>query len=68
MKTYSIWFSETDTYKMFFQAESLEEAEKLIYKVRSGELDTTDLPKMEKVGKNYEEEFATETLEELGDK
>lgn len=67
MKTYSIWFSEIDTYKMFFQAENLEEAQKLINKVSSGEIDTTDLPEMEKVGKKYEEEFAENTLEELGD-
>lgn len=66
MRLYSIWFSETDTYKMFFQAKNLEEAQKLINKIRSGEINTTDLPEMEKVGKSFEEDYVMESLEELG--
>lgn len=67
MKNYVVWIDETDTYKMFFQAENIEQAKELLAKVVSGEIDTTDLPEMDKVGKNYELGVAMETLQELGD-
>jgi len=67
MKVYTVWFSETDTYKMSFQAESLEQAKDLLDKVDAGEIDSMDLPQVDKVAKNYELEFALETLQEIGE-
>jgi len=67
MKTYVVWFSETETYKMYFQAENIEQAKDLLNKVQDGEIDTMDLPEVDKKSKDYEVQISMETLQELGD-
>ena len=67
MKTYVVWFSETETYKMYFQAENLEHAKDLLDKVNAGDIDTMDLPEVDKNSKDYEIVLSMETLEEIGE-
>lgn len=66
-KTYTFWYSEECTYKGGFQAESLEEAQKLLDEVFEGERAIEDLPGYWSKDKGYEAEYAPETLEEIED-
>jgi hypothetical protein len=43
MKEYSFWYSETYTFKGWFEAESLEQARELLDQVQLAEVDLTDL-------------------------
>lgn len=65
MKTYSFWYSETDTFKGYFQAEDKAKARALLLRIENGELDTTDLPEWESKSKNYDVELDIDSLEEL---
>jgi hypothetical protein len=64
MKTYTFWYSETYTYKAGFQAESLEEAKKLLNDVFDGERDINTLPEFWFKDKGYETEYSSDTIEE----
>jgi hypothetical protein len=64
MKHYSVWYSETDVYKAYFQAENLEEAKKIIESVRNGETNFSELLGAETVSKEYEIEIDLDTLDE----
>jgi hypothetical protein len=67
MKTYTFWYSEEYTYKAGFQAESLEEATKLINEVFEGDTAIEDLPAFWSKDKGYESDYSPETLEEHED-
>jgi hypothetical protein len=64
MPKYNFVMSETDTYRAYFEAENIDQAKELLVKVNTCEIDTTDLPKFEKFGRDYEQEIAIDTLEE----
>jgi len=53
MKTYTFMYSETDTYRGYFEAESIEEAKKLLEQVEEGVWSISDLPKFGANGKDY---------------
>ena len=67
MPTYTFWYSEEYAYKGGFEAENLEEAEKLLNEVFEGETAIEDLPKFWSKDKGYECEYSPETLEEHED-
>ena len=63
MKKFTVWKSETDIYKLWFEADNLEHAKELIAKYNSGELET--LPNQQDSLKSVEMEIDTFTLEEI---
>jgi hypothetical protein len=67
MKKYTFWYSETYTYKGGFEAESLEEAKKLLNEVFEGEMSIQELPWFWNKDKGYEADYSPETLEEVED-
>jgi hypothetical protein len=54
MPIYEFWYDETYTFKAWFEADTEEQAIKLISEVENGELDITELPDFENKDKNYE--------------
>ena len=64
MSDYSVWYSETYTYKGYFTANSKEHALELLKKVNMGEIQIDELPEFGSKDKNYDLEISTETLEE----
>lgn len=65
MPTYEFWYDETTTYKAWFDAENLEEAEKLLDRVQDGEMNIDDLPEFGNKDKGYEVALEHSTLEEI---
>lgn len=65
MPTYEIWYSESYTYKAWFDADSKEEAVNLLEQVQNGELMIDDLPEFGNKDKGYELDFAPSEVEEL---
>ncbi len=67
-KTYTFWYDETYTYKVGFKADSLEQAQELLSQVfDEGEFSVEQLPEFWSKDKNYEFDYAPETLEEWED-
>jgi len=64
MPTFEFWYDETYTYKAWFDAESREEAERLLEQVQKGEIDVSQLPEFGNKDKGYEVSFEHATLEE----
>lgn len=63
MATFEFWYSETDVYKAWFDAKNSRQAEKLLKQVfETGEKSLGDLPNFDSNGKDYESEYAPETL------
>lgn len=48
MATYEFWYSETLTYKARFTAENLEQAQDLLDRADSGDIDLDELPEFSK--------------------
>lgn len=65
MARYTVWYSETYTYKAWFEADSKEHAQELLGQVRDSEIDVEELPEFGNKDKNYELDVAVETLEEV---
>jgi len=65
MPKFTIWFNETELMKMSFEADNLEHAKELLNKVIDWELDTMDLPDVDKSSKDFQVEFDMSTLREL---
>ena len=63
MPKYEFWYDETYAYKAYFEAENLEEAEKLFEAVQDGSLAPTDIPNVFVKDKSYE--LLTDELWEL---
>lgn len=64
MTDYSVWYSDTYTYKGYFTADNKEHALELLNKVEMGEIQMDELPEFAFKDKNYELEIAPGTLEE----
>ena len=64
MATYSIWYTEAETYKGYFEAENAEAAKKLLHDLEDGFINFDDLPDWYSKGKDYSLNIAHETLEE----
>ncbi len=64
MPTYEFWYSEIDTYKAWFEADSEEEALALLKKVQDGE-HIGDLPNFDSSAKEFEVEIDTASLKKL---
>jgi len=62
MPTYEFWYSETDTFKAWFDARNIKQAEKLLKEVFEGNKSVGDLPNFENNSKNYESDYSPETL------
>lgn len=68
MKHYTVWYSQTDTYKIGFDAESLEDAQaKLEAVFEEFEYDMEELPNYWSKLKSVESDYSPETLEEVED-
>ncbi len=65
MARYTVWYSETYTYKAWFEADSKEHAQELLEQVRDSEIEVEELPEFGNKDKNYELDVAVETLEEV---
>jgi hypothetical protein len=65
MPTFTVWFSQTDTSKAWFEAESKEQALALLEKLNSGEIDHTQLANLSIKLKEVELEFDPFTLEQI---
>lgn len=67
-KQFTFWYSETYTYKAWFEAESIEEARELLDQVWNSDLDMEeDLPKFGNKDKNFELDIDMVSLEEVED-
>ena len=65
-KTFTFWYSETVTYKGWFEAESIEQARELLEQVMSADIDMeADLPKFGFKDKGFELEIDLGTIEEI---
>jgi len=63
MPTYEFWYSETDTFKAWFDAKNIREAEKLLEQVfETGEKGLGDLPNFDNNSKDYDADYSPETL------
>lgn len=65
MPTYEFWYDETYTYKAWLDADSQEEAEALLVKVRDGEIHLEGLPEFDSTDKGYELLIDTTSIEEV---
>ena len=65
MGKYAVWYDQTDTYKLWLEADSLEQAKALLQRVNTGELGVEDLPEFDSKLKGVEIQVAIDTLEEL---
>ena len=65
MPTYELWYSESYTYKAWFEADNKEEAIKLLEKVQNGDLIIDDLPEFGRKDKGYELDIEPSEVEEL---
>ena len=63
MTQFSFWYSETSTFKGYFEADSLEEAKKLLEQINDGEISLDDLPSFENKSKEFGLEAELDTLE-----
>ena len=64
MGKYAVWYDQTDTYKLWLEADSLEQAKALLQQVNTGEIGVEELPKQYSKLKGVEIQVAIETLEE----
>lgn len=65
MTKFTVWYDETYTYKMGFEAETKEEALELIQAVYQGDLDINELPGFWSKDKGYQIDIDPYTLEEI---
>jgi hypothetical protein len=63
MPVYEFWYDETNTFKAWITADSLEQAEELVNKVQDGNLEMEDLPGFENRSKAYE--LLIDTVEQM---
>ena len=54
MPMFSVWYTESNTYKVWFKAESLEAAQAMIDKIEQGEMSIEELPGSEQKLKGVE--------------
>ena len=64
MPTYSFWYHETSVFVANFEAENIEEAERLLKELDEKGEDPCDLPGFESKQKDCEIEYDLESLEE----
>lgn len=62
MPTYEFWYSETDTFKAWFDAKNIRQAEKLLKEVFEGDKVFGDLPNFDNNSKDYDADYAPESL------
>ena len=53
-KRYSFWYSEVDTFKGYFNAENIEEADEMLKLLNNGDISLEDLSNFTNVSKDYE--------------
>ena len=63
MPRFTVWFSQTDTSKAWFDADSKEHALELLEKLNTGEIDQTELTNLGMSLKNVELVYDPFTLE-----
>jgi hypothetical protein len=61
MKDFIVWYSQEESGKIYFSAESMAEAKALIEKVKEGELEVEDLPNYDRKIKWFD--FTLEEVE-----
>jgi hypothetical protein len=65
MARFQVWYTEETTYKAYFEADSLEQAEELLEQVQRGETFTEELPEFHSKIKESGLYVGMDTLEEL---
>ena len=65
MAQFEFWYSETQTFKGYFEAESIEEAVKLLEQAQDGEIAFDDLPQWWNKDKGFELEFDPNSVKEI---
>lgn len=65
MALFEIWYSESTTYKAWFEAESKEAAQKMLEDVREGDAQLEELPNFENRDKGYELDLDPNDVEEV---
>jgi hypothetical protein len=53
-KRYSFWYSEVDTFKGYFNAENIEQADEMLKLLNNGDIGLEDLSNFTRVSKDYE--------------
>jgi hypothetical protein len=66
MSTYTAWYDQTDTHKVWFEAKDEAHAQHLLQQVNLGEIGVEELPESLSKLKGVEIQFAIESLEEVG--
>lgn len=65
MKQFTVWYTDADTYRGYFMAESKEQAENLLAQVAAGEMAMSDLLNFDSTNKGCETEVFIDTLAEV---
>lgn len=63
MPRFTVWLSQTDTHKAWFDADSTEQAIEILEKLNTGEIDQTELTNLGMSLKNVEVVYDPYTLE-----
>ena len=64
MKRYTVWMDVTETWKIWFDAENMDEALKIIKDLEHGDIESDDIEGYGDVNKGIESTYALDTLEE----
>jgi hypothetical protein len=67
MGKYAVWYDQTDTHKLWFEAKDLATAKYLLQQVNTGEIGIEELPEQGSKLKGVEMQVAIETLEEVAE-
>jgi hypothetical protein len=67
METYEIWYDEVYTYKAWFTADSKEQAQELLERVESGEIEIDSLDNFVSKDKGHEIQIGQTTLNLIGE-
>ncbi len=67
MKRYSVWMDVTETWKVYFEAEGLEQAKQIISDLEHGDIEADSVRGYFEKNKGIESAYALDTLEEEGE-
>ena len=65
MKDYTVWMDVTETWKVSFKANNLDEAKQIVQQLNDDRLNTDDVPDYDERNKGLEKHYALDTLEEF---
>lgn len=65
MKDYTVWMDVTETWKVSFKANDLDEAKRIVQQLNTGEINSDEVTDYDERNKGLESEYAVDTLEEF---